>query len=203
MSQRIFLGWDQPCLPEVVRWLWQRREDGGAWDLSNLLLVTPGSRAQRRLLELLANQADGCVLIPPRVVTVGALPQVLYDADSPVAAPTRALLAWVKVLQEADRTVLAAVAHYLPADDQFAEWLALARCGKECGCRRARSDDGAPEGHASRNQWRKYPPLPAPRRRGSRHGCRLPKRAKRTLRPGAAAQQVRAAHSYRNGIRSH
>lgn len=127
MSQRIFLGWDQPCLPEVVRWLWQRREDGAAWDLSNLLLVTPGSRAQRRLLELLANQADGCVLIPPRVVTVGALPQELYDADSPVAAPTRALLAWVKVLQEADRTVLAAVTHYLPADDQFAEWLALAR----------------------------------------------------------------------------
>ena len=46
---RVFLGWDGACLPRVVRWLTERYGSAQRWDLSRVVLVTPGKRSGRRL----------------------------------------------------------------------------------------------------------------------------------------------------------
>ena len=76
MAARVFLDWNRPALAAVVEWLAERHTLGGVLDLSQLLLVLPGGRAGRRLLELLIDQAttDNVRLIPPRTTTAGYLP---------------------------------------------------------------------------------------------------------------------------------
>src|SRR5690349_10663444 len=81
--QRVFLDWRQPALVSAVQWLrhnfgpatpqtaknrnpGQRQfsfdepvtsPGGAAWDLSQVIVVVPGKRAGRRLLELLCFEA--------------------------------------------------------------------------------------------------------------------------------------------------
>ena len=56
-SHRDFLDWDTPALPATVGWLAGRHTRDGVLDLSGQLLVLPGARAGRRLLELLVDHA--------------------------------------------------------------------------------------------------------------------------------------------------
>ena len=92
-------------------------------DFEDVTVVVPGSRAGRRLMDLLAGAAAraGAALYPPRVVTVGGLPEVLVE---PVAQADEAsrLLAWVEALRGADVPVMQ------PVDDGgIGGWLAMAR----------------------------------------------------------------------------
>src|SRR4051812_29180617 len=106
--QRVFLDWQRPALVAAVEWLRrtygpasptqgptkkastaQRQfsfdepapaTSGAAWDLSQAIIVVPGKRAGRRLLELLCFEArdHNRHFTPPTITTEGRLPEMLY-----------------------------------------------------------------------------------------------------------------------------
>ncbi len=124
--QRVFLGWDSPCLPSAAEWLTDRYCDGRGCDLSGVLAVVPGRRSGRRLLELLVEKNHGRVFVPPLIKTAGELPEQLYNSDPPAADPLGATLARVCALQQADRDLLQTVVPYPPADGDWLAWVRLA-----------------------------------------------------------------------------
>lgn len=128
--ERVFVGWDGPCLPRAAGWLRGHvaADSHKVWDLSTLLLVLPGGRAARRMSELLAEAAerDGLLQLPPEAVTQGGLAERLYEPGLPVAGEFESLLAWAAALRDAegdDAQVL--LPRGLAADD-MAGWLAAA-----------------------------------------------------------------------------
>ncbi len=63
---------------------------------------------------------------PPRIVTVGDLPELLYQPDTPLADGLASLLARVDSLRKADAALLRAVVAQRPDDDDWPAWTALA-----------------------------------------------------------------------------
>ena len=96
-------------------------------DLSRLILVLPGGRAGRRLQEMLVESAEtrGMLLRPPKLVTVGHLPELLYPAKRPFADDLVQQLAWVRALGEAEPQQLKLLSASVPAADDLAGWLGL------------------------------------------------------------------------------
>ena len=125
VDSRIFLGWDQPCLPLAASWLRERYTIHELCDMSGVIVVLPGARAGRRLLELLADHPGP--LAPPRIITAGALPELLYESDTPIASPLQTILARTHALRSADRDILHAIIPQPPPDHDLLAWLALAR----------------------------------------------------------------------------
>lgn len=130
--ERVFLGWDRPCLPSAVRFLRDRYACGRNWDLRRVLVAVPGGRAARRLLELLAEEAvaregrPSLALAPPVLVTTGSLPEQLYPAPLHPAEPLRALLLRVQAMR--DRTdLLARVVPSPPDSRDLPGWVSLAQ----------------------------------------------------------------------------
>ena len=123
----VFLDWRRPGLPAAARYLAERFAAGGALDLRNVVVAVPGGRAGRRLLELLVELADEgrLRLSPPRIVTVGHLPELLYEAKRPFAGDLAQQLAWVEALQSSDAAVLAAAGAAPPDKNDLPAWLAL------------------------------------------------------------------------------
>lgn len=109
---RIFFDWSQPALRVAADWLARQAEAGG--DLSQLVVVVPGGRAGRRLLEILVTDAAarGVGLSPPTIVTMGGLPELLYSPQKPFADELTQRLAWVAALRRVPRDVLTP---YIPA----------------------------------------------------------------------------------------
>lgn len=127
--ERHFLGWDEPPLPRAASWLRGRYSCPGGprtqLDLSAVIVVVPVARAGRRLLELLVSERHGVQLVPPRIVTVGQLPELLYDASA-VADELTSLLVRTTALRDAERVMLERLSPHLPARDNLARWLDLA-----------------------------------------------------------------------------
>lgn len=124
-----FLPWSRPLLPEVATLLTDRYRSSEEVSLEDVVVAVPGSRAGRRLVELLIDRATtlGRALIPPRVVTVGSLPEVLYQPEHPIAdGPTRRL-AWARALHLVRPEELAAVFPEPPASDDLLGSSGLAR----------------------------------------------------------------------------
>jgi ATP-dependent helicase/nuclease subunit B len=99
-------------LPEAAAWLLaQSCDPAGAEetaDLSNVIVVVPGRRAGHRLLEILLDLAASrsLDLAPPQTVTLGRLPELLYQPARPLADDAVEILAWVAAIasaREADR----------------------------------------------------------------------------------------------------
>jgi len=115
--QRIFLDWKQPALPRAARWLLERAPSPG--DLSQFIVVLPGGRAGRRLLEVLVQQAaeDDVGLSPPKIVTMGVLPELLYTPRLPFADELTQRLAWVRGLRDVskDRQKREEIKRFIPA----------------------------------------------------------------------------------------
>jgi len=122
--KRIFLGWEQPALPVVARYLLERSRSSGIVDLSHLILVFPGSQAGRRCLELLREQAGGR-LSPPRIVTVGQLPELLYQPQRPFAPLLVQQLVWAQALREMPAQRLGLLMSVPPSAEDQAGWLRL------------------------------------------------------------------------------
>ena len=97
--QREFLDWSQPALPSAADWLLNRAPISG--DLADFVVVVPGGRAGRRLLEVLVQKCteDNIGLSPPKIVTMGALPELLYSPQRPFADELTQRLAWVDGLK--------------------------------------------------------------------------------------------------------
>ncbi|MBW3542501.1 MAG: PD-(D/E)XK nuclease family protein, partial [Planctomycetes bacterium] len=122
--ERVFLGWDRPALPAVVDWLIERFAPAGEADFGQVIVVVPGRRAGRRLLELLIERSDSR-LVPPEIITQGELPELLYRAKRPFADELVQHLAWVQALRQLGPAALRDVVPDPPAADNAAGWLLL------------------------------------------------------------------------------
>ena len=73
-------------------------------DLQSCVVVVPGNRAGRRLLEILVAESSLRKLrfVPPRIVTLGVLPELLCPAQRPLAGSLAQLSAWAQVLRKTD-----------------------------------------------------------------------------------------------------
>ncbi|MCE9526974.1 MAG: hypothetical protein K8R36_13065, partial [Planctomycetales bacterium] len=130
---RRFLDWNRPALVSAAEWLREkyRRKDEASTrtlDLRGVIVVVPGGRAGRRLLELLVERAegDGLVLFPPVITTEGKLPELLYTPKRPFASELTQLLAWASALRKTPPAVLGKVIHHPPPPEDFSRWLELA-----------------------------------------------------------------------------
>jgi hypothetical protein len=162
--ERHFLDWSQPGLPATADWLVSRYARDAELDLGQVIVVVPGSRAGRRLLELLVTRAEAVsqILTPPTIVTEHALPELLYQPRRPFASPLAQQLAWGAALRE---TPAAQRGHFLPhppAVGDTARWLELggmlrglhvelAADGLDCGDVLAAGEQV--EGFAEHERW--------------------------------------------------
>jgi hypothetical protein len=55
---RHFLDWNKPALPAAADYLISRYANGDQLDMSRVILVFPGRRAARRMLELLVQRGS-------------------------------------------------------------------------------------------------------------------------------------------------
>ncbi|MFC1575602.1 PD-(D/E)XK nuclease family protein [Gemmatimonadota bacterium] len=102
MADVLFLPWERPLIPSAVEELARRFGTDGALDLSGTLVVLPGARGGRRLLELLVDWAgtEGRSLVPPhRILTPGALPEELYRPPIPLASGAESRRSWSRALE--------------------------------------------------------------------------------------------------------
>jgi len=98
----------QGVLPAAAEWLLEHACQPGSADLAQVLVVVPGRRAGHRLLEILIDlaAARSLDLVPPKTVTLGKLPELLYKPARPLADDAVETLAWVAAIadaSEADR----------------------------------------------------------------------------------------------------
>lgn len=103
MAERRFHNWEAPLLPQAAATLTEEFSGGEVVDLGETLLVFPGSRAGRRLMELLWEKAaqNKKRLIPPSaVLTIGSLPERMYRPRLPLASELEMRMAWAKALEE-------------------------------------------------------------------------------------------------------
>lgn len=125
---RKFLSWDQPILHSAANWLIESAsataDDLPLVDLSNCLVVVPGGLAGRRLLEILVQKIEesGRSLIPPQVITVGLLPEHLYDTSHPFASDLTQQFAWGETLRSIPPADLAPLIPHPPEAADFASW---------------------------------------------------------------------------------
>ncbi|MEI8371478.1 MAG: PD-(D/E)XK nuclease family protein [Planctomycetota bacterium] len=125
--KRIFLDWSRPALAAAVDYLVQRFASVGQLNLENVVLALPGGRAGRRLLEILVEQAEKrqLQLRPPRIVTAGKLPELLYEAKRPFAGSLIQQVAWIEALRVSDPRQVQTIVPSLPAQDDLLAWLSL------------------------------------------------------------------------------
>ena len=124
---RTFLDWSNPALPQAADWLIRQGRMMSHVDLSDTIVVVPGKRAGRRLLELLIERTrdHGGRFSRPTVTTVGALPELLYEPKFPFASELVQRLAWTHALRQTDCRELSRVIPQLPDDSDDARWLEL------------------------------------------------------------------------------
>ena len=118
---RQWLDWQRPLLPAAAAWLIERHADGRRCDLRTVRCVLPGARAGRVLLHLLLRQCAerGLRLVPPQVLTPGALVELLTPGDARTASTLECQLAWMHVLREASPELIAPL---LPSRPEFYDW---------------------------------------------------------------------------------
>jgi hypothetical protein len=127
--RREFLGWSQSPLGEAVRCLDRDYRQGNSFDLASVVVVLPGSRAGRRLLELLAihSKNQGLILTPPRVMTESLLPELLYTPKQPFANDITQTLAWAGALRDCSDAQRSHVIVHPPGNEESRRWYELGR----------------------------------------------------------------------------
>jgi len=125
--QRHFLGWHQPALPAVAEFLAERYCLGQDWDLSRVIVVTPGTRAGNRLLEIMVDLASQRKLSfrPPTITTEGRLPERLYQPKRELASELVQQLTWMKVLRQMPHEKRRHLLPFPPAETDATSWLQL------------------------------------------------------------------------------
>ncbi len=126
--KRYFLGWTEPFLHSSARFLRDLRRAGGRIDLSDATVLVPSARAGRRLLEILAVQAESedAVLFPPRIATLSSLYTALGIYRAKAADEIERALFWMKALASAERTMLERLLPKPPKEDETLKWFTLA-----------------------------------------------------------------------------
>jgi hypothetical protein len=110
-SQPLFFDWKSPWLSHLATYLfhtWNQGTTSSQEDLSSTVVVLPGRRAGRRLLELLALEAEKEQrnFIPPTIVTLREAVTVLMKPSEqvlPEGSVTAQRLAWHQAFRELPR----------------------------------------------------------------------------------------------------
>ncbi len=125
---QVWLGWDRPILHSTLEYLLKRYRKDQLWDMDHVLCVFTSSLAGRRLSELLAEKAfeDGLVLRPPEIITIGNLPEKLYQAKDPFAGDLEQILCWTKVLRRTSPETLKPLLIEVPKNNSNEPWIELA-----------------------------------------------------------------------------
>ncbi len=125
--ERLFLDWSKPALPAAADYLVARCAKDGMLDLSGLMVVVPGGRAGRRLLEIVVQKAEekGLLLTPPTITTEGRVPELLYAPKRPFADELTQKLAWAEALLSLPAAVRQPLLPHPPATDDPSRWLEL------------------------------------------------------------------------------
>lgn len=124
---RHFLGTLQPALVSATDYMVQRYVSDGELDLSGVVVVVPGARAARRLLELLVQRAGDRFpgLRPPRILTFSSFPELLYPPQKPFADDFTQLLVWRQALFSTPHSKISAALPHAPDPDAIGAWTAL------------------------------------------------------------------------------
>jgi ATP-dependent helicase/nuclease subunit B len=126
--ETLCLGWDAPLLPRAAEVLRQRFENRDGWDLSPVVCVLPSTWAASRLASLLRSLASDHDLpfTGPRIITVGQLPELLYQPEFPIAMELEQTLGWASVLRSTEPSELSPLIPSVPAAEPIGPWLELA-----------------------------------------------------------------------------
>ena len=119
-TQRVFLDWTKPALDQAAHWLLEQPAQ------SDNLLVLPGSRAGRRLMELLLTRSGGHLIDPPALTTIGSLADKLIAGLPETSCPTVLRLVLVTALKQLPTEHLDVLVPNAPATGQLLAWLNLA-----------------------------------------------------------------------------
>ena len=124
---RHFLDWNKPALPAAADFLISRYANGDQLDLSKVILVFPGRRAARRMLELLVQRGSPKwpTLVPPRMTTFNLFPELLYPQQQKLADDLTQLLVWRKALYAVNPQEIRAALPNRPDENSVSSWLAL------------------------------------------------------------------------------
>lgn len=124
---RHFLDWKNSALSAAADYLIGRYAHGNELDMSKVILVFPGRRAGRRMLELLVQRGGSKwpALIPPRMVTFTRFPEMLYPQKQQLADDLTQLLVWRKALYAIPSWEIKAALPNRPAEDSVPAWMAL------------------------------------------------------------------------------
>jgi ATP-dependent helicase/nuclease subunit B len=129
--ERHHIDWSRPALDGAAELLIEsgRRRTTGAADLSDVVVVLPGARAGRRLQELLLerSEANGAPLRPPRLVTTGALPELLVPLPGAPAPDLLVHRLWAEALRSLPAGGRETLLTQPPAHDDLAGWMKLGR----------------------------------------------------------------------------
>jgi len=121
------LPWDQPALEGAAEWLHAEYGPGTPFDsdLGGMVLVLPGARAGRILLEALSRRMPPSWQ-PPDLVTAGKLTDRFIRLDPPRAPRLVRTLAWERALRGLGTGDLRALLTEPPASTDNRAWLGLA-----------------------------------------------------------------------------
>lgn len=124
---RHFLDWNEPALTAAADYLIRRYASGDQLDLSKAILVFPGRRAARRMLELLVQRGGSKwpALVPPRIVTFAQFPELLYPQQQKLADDLTQLLVWRKALYSVRSQEIRAALPNRPDENSVSAWSAL------------------------------------------------------------------------------
>jgi len=124
---RHFLDWNKPALTAAADYLISRYANGDQLDMSKVVLVFPGRRAARRMLELLVQRGGSKwpALVPPRMVTFNQFPELLYPQQQKLADDLTQLLVWRKALYAVRPQEIRAALPNRPDENSVSSWLAL------------------------------------------------------------------------------
>lgn len=121
------MDWSAPVLPAAADYLIERYAEGSSLDLSQVMAVVPGRRAGRLLLELLVQQAGkrSLALVPPKIETIGRLPEQLYKPQKQFASTLIQRLAWAKSVRELPPAQLGHLLRRPPPEKDLLRWVEL------------------------------------------------------------------------------
>ncbi len=131
--RRVFLGWDRPLLATAASWLIDHVRH--PFNFGEVLCVTPGGRAGRRLVALLT-EAGGPTraIVPPGVTTpAGLLDLLLPPASRPLAGPLEQAAAWGRAARTLGHDDLRSLVAMPPDADDEPGWFALGELLAETG----------------------------------------------------------------------
>lgn len=126
---RHFVGWGRDVLRKSATLLAEQYAAGGELRMDHMTVVLPGARATRQLKEHLLMEAESrrLRLIPPRITTVGALPELLYQPGRPTASDALSRHLWRQVLREIPGERLELLYAAPPPAADLLAWNRLAR----------------------------------------------------------------------------